>query len=1013
MMEISRRYFLGAGAAMLAGLSRAKNVFRGPARYLPGRLKPSESARSVASLNGQWLFQTSQGFNAKRGADPNLDDRQWHLMSVPDFWRPIDWWLYTPSKGESRGFFEAEQKRVRKYTFDVWGTRAGWYRHWIHVPASFRGKRFVLRFSGVASVADVWWNGQHVRSHIGMFGPFECDVTHHVRCGEKNLLAVWVASEESQLSGADRQVEVAVTVAVTSGMIRDLPHGNYDNGWPTSRNGGIWSPVELVVTELAKIEDVFFRPRLDGASIDITIDNRELNPVDRTIRVQLYDHATGSLFHEQASAGPLRVGAGQQRTTTMEIEGLRPKTWSPDFPNLYRLKVVLEDGGRTKDVVEHLVGFRTFEVRGARLYLNGRPYFLRGADTPPYGCRPHDQKLAMKFMSLMHAGNEVMTRFHTSGITETWARAADAAGVGACVEGIWPWAFIASTPLPDAGVVRAWQEDQLALFRSVRNHPSILMWDVNNEMNFYRAPGGNRYLDPDRRRRLEKWRYVSDFIKMTRKMDPTRPVIASSNYARSRDEYENDLKPNHLDDGDIDDVHVYNGWYAPSELFVDVQEDIENVYSQYPRPLISQEASTGYPDNDVGYPAASYIFPQYVAQSWLGDYVLAPDIPFLRLHARQTQETIEKIRRYRQRIAGWLLFSTCCWFQHACDEKQIRPYPTYDAARNALQPILVSLDSPDRHFVRGQRFASDVYVVNDDSRGRNLTGLTLHWSVQTGHGRVLQRGEVSMPDAPYYGQVKRQVHFSMPAKIPSTRSNLILALDLYLDGEVVSANAYPIVVVDPSWFRFKSGLTLRLLGDDPELSKYLKSLGAQIHLISYLNASEDHLVIVSPQTRPEAFGGKTGLRDFAARGGRLLFLNPSREQAEMLPLRMWKISDRFRSGHVHSGGECAFIPPGHPLGEDLACPDDLRWWNSGPAGPTVCEWAFDRPSPQQRDVVSLTEYVHPHSYLRSPEDFEKYRGVLVFESRVGKGHLIASTLRLAEDPVAKRVLVNLIVRSSR
>jgi hypothetical protein len=155
-------------------------------------------------------------------------------------------------------------------------------------------------------------------------------------------------------------------------------------------------------------------------------------------------------------------------------------------------------------------------------------------------------------------------------------------------------------------------------------------------------------------------------------------------------------------------------------------------------------------------------------------------------------------------------------------------------------------------------------------------------------------------------------------------------------------------------------------------------------------------------------GGKSRLQDFLSSGKNVLFLNPTAEQAELLPLSLWKISDRFRRSHTFGGGECAFIPPGHPLADGLVCPDDLRWWNPGPAGPSVCEWAFSLPRPEHKNLVSLCDYNAPHGYLKAPQDFENYRAALIFESAVGKGRLIASTLRLADDPIARRIIANLI-----
>ncbi len=151
---------------------------------------------------------------------------------------------------------------------------------------------------------------------------------------------------------------------------------------------------------------------------------------------------------------------------------------------------------------------------------------------------PHDKELATKFMKLMHDGNQAVTRFHTTGVSETWASAADQMGVGLSIEGTWPWSLSGNSELPDPEVVRYWAEDQLALFRSLRNHPSILIWTINNEMRFhYNTLPQPHYFDTNTERRLKKWSIVSDAVKMIRAMDGTRPIVASSEYARTRAEY--------------------------------------------------------------------------------------------------------------------------------------------------------------------------------------------------------------------------------------------------------------------------------------------------------------------------------------------------------------------------------------------------------------------------------------------------------------------------------------------
>jgi hypothetical protein len=252
---------------VLGWVTRAQTALGVGSAYRPQRLPRLNVPRAEISLNGRWLFRPTQGLGATKGSDLNLDDRRWALLDVPAFWRPVEWWLYRGVLGLVSGVYMGdEQRRVQQYAFDAYHTQAGWYRHWIAVPAEARGKRLLVHFSGVASVAEVWWNRQKIRSHIGMFGPFDCDVTPYARYGEKNLLSVFVgASLEESATEASARTELSDALRGVGAEILRLPSGCFDAA-RENRNGGIWSPVELVATDPVCIEDVYFRPRLDGAT---------------------------------------------------------------------------------------------------------------------------------------------------------------------------------------------------------------------------------------------------------------------------------------------------------------------------------------------------------------------------------------------------------------------------------------------------------------------------------------------------------------------------------------------------------------------------------------------------------------------------------------------------------------------------------------------------------------------------------------------------------------------------
>ena len=169
--------------------------------YLPAEFPSFDLPRSVCPLDGDWLFLPDQELSPSEAPQTEVfDDAQWHVMEVPHFWTPTLSWLHdetgfpklhgiSSSKGLCDKLYEAEMRRLDGYTFDWTTTKGAWYRHYLMLPASISNRRFELCFDAIAKVADIWLNGIHVGSHIGMFGEIRCDISHAVKRG-KNLLAV-------------------------------------------------------------------------------------------------------------------------------------------------------------------------------------------------------------------------------------------------------------------------------------------------------------------------------------------------------------------------------------------------------------------------------------------------------------------------------------------------------------------------------------------------------------------------------------------------------------------------------------------------------------------------------------------------------------------------------------------------------------------------------------------------------------------------------------------------------
>ena len=148
-------------------------------------------------------------------------------------------------------------------------------------------------------------------------------------------------------------------------------------------------------------------------------------------------------------------------------------------------------------------------------------------------------------------------------------------------------------------------------------------------------------------------------IRLVRRLDPTRPISACSSYVRNREDSEKTLQPAGIDDGDIDDRHAYYGWYEDThfKLFdgLWVRPGYGTTGINLDRPYISQECSTGYPDNDTGHPTRSYLFKHYTPQAFVGPWAYEDHDPMVFLRNARCVS-----KRWPRRFAGPAPRPTAC-----------------------------------------------------------------------------------------------------------------------------------------------------------------------------------------------------------------------------------------------------------------------------------------------------------------------------------------------------------------
>lgn len=979
-------------------------------RYQPVKVQSVDAARTEVCLNGNWLFMPTYQLDDKEKATSALTgDEDWHVMSVPNFWNPVRIWLHgetmkaasgSRAKGVSDTYFQQETDRCENYTFDYRKVKAAWYRQWVELPDNLDGKKTVLDFDAVSKVAEVYINGQLAASHVGMFGNFQADGSKLFKPG-KNLIAVKVTRDfVKDIADADKIVDVAVTVPVTNSMLKDIAHGFY-----CENPAGIWQPVKLTITSPLKIEDVFIKPALDGASFDVTMSNRAEKKKSFNLNARITEKKSGKVLYDGTLLKDINLQTGEEKVLTATIGGLKPLLWSPQHPHLYNFAFTATVGKKEVDKKEIVSGFRTFEVKDGLFYLNGNRYWLRGGNHTPYALVANDREAADTFYQMMKAGNIEVTRTHTCPYNEVWMDAADENGIGVSYEGTWPWLMIHES-MPDSKLIEMWADEWLGMLKKYRNHPSLLIWTVNNEMKFYDN-------DKDLERAKKKSTIISDVVKEMRKVDPTRPMCFDSNYQAKGKErkYGKDFWDT-IDDGDIDDVHSYINWYNHT-IFKQFKGELQRNFKMPDRPLISQEMATGYPNNETGHPTRFYTLIHHNPQSWVGDQAYAYGNPnyFLQAQSFITAELAEALRRSNDQGSGTIHFALLTWFRSVYDKNKIEPYPVYYRMKRALQPLLVSAELWGRHFYAGEQLPVRFCVVNDWEDGRTLQPSRLSWSIEDKNGRAWVQGVDEIPAVAHYTRYWYAPAITLPAQLPAGKDNLKLVLRLTENGKTVSENEYEFLVATRDWAKSSVTTGKRIvLVDNMSMQPVLQSLNIPCLTVATvseaLRQKADVCILADVKScTPEE---KNAIRDYLAKGGKLLFLHGNETVKSVF-------SDYVTGWIKPTEGDISNMEmPESPVFDDIEWME-LRYFNDNRREvPTVCNAAYQL---ERNDkVVPLADHIKIHGYVNGDmkqrsEYVKTIKGFPLFQVQEGKGKAVVSGMLLekaATDPIAGKLLTNIV-----
>jgi len=373
--------------------------------------------------------------------------------------------------GENEGGMVAEgTKSTRIGPFDTLESKSGhftgytvggigWYRK--HFTVNETNQQVAVRFDGVYMNSELWINGHRLGEHPHGYTSFEFDLTPYLKpAGQDNVLAVRVRNEGRNsrwYSGS----------------------GIYRHVWLATRDSVYVPTWGLFVTT----PEVSKRRALVKASVEVR--NTTAAKVDAHVRVRVLD-AGGRVVNQ--SKEKLQLAANETRSIDQTIKVRSPKLWSPDSPNLYSAEVQIVVAGKVTDSLAAGFGIRSIEfdaVHGFR--LNGESLLLKGGDVHhdngPLGSAAIDRAEERK-IELLKANGFNAVRCSHNPPSPAFLDACDRLGLLVIDEAFDQWNEPKEGNHQDYHrFFKEWHARDIAsMVRRDRNHPSVIMWSIGNEI---------------------------------------------------------------------------------------------------------------------------------------------------------------------------------------------------------------------------------------------------------------------------------------------------------------------------------------------------------------------------------------------------------------------------------------------------------------------------------------------------------------------------------------------------
>jgi beta-galactosidase len=506
-----------------------------------------KNPRLVIPLDSAWQFWLGDDPAARQ---PGFDDNSWRRIDLPHDWT-IESAVNPPPAGESNGGYFSHGIAWYRKSFDFSDTT----------------KKVVVEFDGVYMNSDVWINGQFLGRKPYGFNGFRYDISEYLkRDGSPNVIAVRV----------DDSAEPSLRWYAGSGIYRHV-HLIVTGFTHFQLNGGVYITTPEITTEqvtvIAKyvIDPNFFTA---GEQHDWAKDPWKVKPLSREVVLRSNVLAPDGSLISSADSKIKLESMQKGQTVSQQLIVAKPRLWSDQTPELYRLRSTLLLDGKILDETVTSFGIRSLRFEPDRgLFVNGKSTKLKGVcihqDAGSFGNAVPIGVWAYRLGLLKQMGCNAIRPSHHPFAPEFYDLC-DQMGFYVFDEAFdewtrdWTFNYTENTRGKSKYgyhlYFNEWHDTDLReMLRRDRNHPSVILYSIGNEIP-------DQFND-------DGWKLAKELVGICHEEDSTRPVTSAcdQSFVSSRNGFMDQLDIagyNYIDRLYLDSTYLPEHRRFPHRLFL-------------------------------------------------------------------------------------------------------------------------------------------------------------------------------------------------------------------------------------------------------------------------------------------------------------------------------------------------------------------------------------------------------------------------------------------------------------